>query len=350
MFLLTFFVTFKSEFILTRKNYIKIKFLLIFIIFISTPCDAIDWNGNNWALKCDFPGNDFKNELIKGEDCGKRCEDTLGCTHFAWNNYQSGTCWMKTGQISKDNAVPVNNPSSSCGIIEGFKWTMDRPNNLIFAVACDFYGNDLKRENSSPDQCGPKCKATSECTHFTWIGDFCYMKQGQASKQTLKNIDGQFSLCGFMLDQSSGKFPGGFFKYGVDFAGDSVSDDLYRKYDYLSMWINAPHSDNSKNTDWNPFWNGAMVEKAKRLGKMTLFYAYIIAFQARADIGLQDCDVNPSYSLCNKGANYIRQNRNRLVERYSHQAWNIANAWGDRNKEVIFLMEPDVKFYFLIKN
>jgi hypothetical protein len=46
--------------------------------------------------------------------------------------------------------------------------------------------------------------------------------------------------------------------------------------------------------------------------------------------------------LCNKGANYIRQNRAKLVQRYSHQATEIAKALGDKNKEVVFVMEPDV--------
>jgi hypothetical protein len=85
-----------------------------------------------------------------------------------------------------------------------------------------------------------------------------------------------------------------------------------------------------------------MVNRTLKLNKIPAFYAYIIAFQARADWGLQDCDVNLSYSLCNKGANYIRQNRAKLIERYTHQATSIANALGDRNREVLFFMEPDV--------
>jgi hypothetical protein len=84
-----------------------------------------------------------------------------------------------------------------------------------------------------------------------------------------------------------------------------------------------------------------MAKKVVSLGKTALFYGYVIAFQARADMGIQDCDVNPGYSLCNKGANYIRQNRQKLVDRYSHQAKSIAGALG-KDKEVLFVMEPDV--------
>jgi hypothetical protein len=137
-------------------------------------------------------------------------------------------------------------------------------------------------------------------------------------------------------------FPNGSFKYGIAFDGGSISDDTYKKYDYISMWINSPWSDNPKKTDWNPYWHGEMLKKTLAFGKMPLFYGYVIAFQARADSGIQDCDVNPGYSLCNKGANYIKQNRAKLVERYSHQAAEIAKGMGDKNKEVVFVMEPDV--------
>ena len=84
-----------------------------------------------------------------------------------------------------------------------------------------------------------------------------------------------------------------------------------------------------------------MAKKVVSLGKTALFYGYVIAFQARADMGLQDCDVNPGFSLCNKGANYIRQNRQKLVDRYAHQAQSIAGALG-KDKEVLFVMDPDV--------
>ncbi len=84
-----------------------------------------------------------------------------------------------------------------------------------------------------------------------------------------------------------------------------------------------------------------MAKKVVNLGKNTLFFAYIIAYQARADIGIQDCNVNASYSLCNKGANYIRLNRQKLVDRYYHRAQSIAGVLG-RDKDAVFVMEPDV--------
>lgn len=53
----------------------------IFVIVVAVSnVNAITWNGN-WALGCDFVGNDLSNALTKGEDCGGRCAATSGMPH-----------------------------------------------------------------------------------------------------------------------------------------------------------------------------------------------------------------------------------------------------------------------------
>ena len=74
-----------------------------------------------------------------------------------------------------------------------------------------------------------------------------------------------------------------------------------------------------------------MIQKCKQLNKIPVFYAYMIPFEARVKFGYQDCDVNLWNSVCIKGANFIRQNRNLLVNRYAHYAQQIALALGDKN-------------------
>ena len=88
-----------------------------------------------------------------------------------------------------------------------------------------------------------------------------------------------------------------------------------------------------------------MIDKCKQFAKTPVFYAYIIAFQARAMMGLQDCDVDPNNNLCKKGSQFIRDNRALLVSRYTHWAKSIANRLGNKNTECVFLIEPD--FWFL---
>lgn len=51
-------------------------FLVTLLIAISNS-HGISWNGN-WALGCDFRGNDLSNAKTKGEDCGGQCASTKG--------------------------------------------------------------------------------------------------------------------------------------------------------------------------------------------------------------------------------------------------------------------------------
>ena len=80
---------------------------------------AINWQPGDWALGCDFRGNDLTNALTKGEDCGGRCAATSGCTHFTWTTHLGGTCWMKQGAVSKSDAFETFDNTMTCGIVNG---------------------------------------------------------------------------------------------------------------------------------------------------------------------------------------------------------------------------------------
>ena len=81
---------------------------------------AIDWNGN-WAFACDFFNNNIGSVQISGEECGVACEQTPGCTHFTWNPYDGGICWLKGGSVTKDDAYYSDVPGIVCGVVEGNK-------------------------------------------------------------------------------------------------------------------------------------------------------------------------------------------------------------------------------------
>jgi hypothetical protein len=136
-------------------------------------------------------------------------------------------------------------------------------------------------------------------------------------------------------------FINGRFRYGAAF--DGAGRD-YSSFDYISIWLNTLENGNGK-TDFNPWWQGEMVRTAQRLNKIPVFYGYIIAFEARYRQGLQDCDVNPTFNLCHKGANFIRQNEDLLVSRYAHHAAEIAKILG-RDATAVFKMEPDFWQYY----
>ena len=82
-----------------------------------------------------------------------------------------------------------------------------------------------------------------------------------------------------------------------------------------------------------------MLIKTKSLNKIAVFYAYIIAFEGRNLAGLQDCDVGTP-SLCQYGAQFIKNNRARILERYNNHTANIASYLGS-TYTCIFLIEPD---------
>ena len=113
---------------------------LLLLVMVASSRAQIAWNGN-WAMGCDFKGNDLSNARVRGEDCSSKCQSTPGCTHFTWSNYNGGTCWMKKGAVSKSDAFASSNQGKVCGIVANssgqVKW------NGNWAYACAFKGRDL---------------------------------------------------------------------------------------------------------------------------------------------------------------------------------------------------------------
>jgi hypothetical protein len=107
-----------------KSSSLVIVCLLVSIVFVhyartSRAKREINWDGNNWAMGCDLPGNDITSFQIPREDCGEKCAQTSGCTHFAWNPWTGGTCWLKKGEATKENAVEQEDKTVMCGVIEG---------------------------------------------------------------------------------------------------------------------------------------------------------------------------------------------------------------------------------------
>ena len=71
-----------------------------------------------WEAKlgCDFFGNDFsKKSSSSVAVCGDTCVSLKKCTHFTFT--PDGTCWMKTGRVSTNQAVRSKDHHTVCGII-----------------------------------------------------------------------------------------------------------------------------------------------------------------------------------------------------------------------------------------
>ena len=66
-------------------------------------------------------------------------------------------------------------------------------------------------------------------------------------------------------------------------------------------------------------------------GKVPTLVSYIVAFTARRDQTLQDCNVSGSNNLCNHGATYIRAHlEDRIIPQYRKYAQGFASSWAPR--------------------
>lgn len=81
----------------------------------------IDWLNGDWAFACGFSGNDLSVAFVASGQCGSLCFKTSDCTHFTWTRNNNGTCQLKRGSVTKNDATPIADPSMICGIVAAHK-------------------------------------------------------------------------------------------------------------------------------------------------------------------------------------------------------------------------------------
>lgn len=128
------------------------------------------------------------------------------------------------------------------------------------------------------------------------------------------------------------------FNFGMAWQGPTYA--YPQEVHYITLWTGAEE-------DFNVYWDGAMLKAClpggKLAGRTPVYYSYIVAFTARRDQQLKDCDVGTP-NLCQKGANFIRQNKPRILGQCAKYASETAKIWGTTNP-IIWLMEPDYYQY-----
>jgi hypothetical protein len=139
-------------------------------------------------------------------------------------------------------------------------------------------------------------------------------------------------------------FTNGTFQLGISYDQTNKCTLNLNGYDYITIWLEALDQANTT-TDFDPWYQGAMVNCSIKNQKLPVFYAYIIATEAKHKIGLKDCNVDANWNLCKFGSQFIRDNRALLVDRYHHYASKIAAYLGSSAK-TIFLIEPDFWQYY----
>jgi hypothetical protein len=168
-------------------------------IDLSTPSKyeknkVVKWN-DNWALNCNFVGNDLTTIKCGGEQCGQFCDRHPTCTHWSWFQRDNGTCLLKKGSVSKRDAVyDPNEIDSSCGFssfymkryICGEEHDNIMKQNETFELCdlsqlkwlkgnlgygCDFPGvdNTISTMLTNTGRCLKSCDANINCTHYTYL-------------------------------------------------------------------------------------------------------------------------------------------------------------------------------------
>lgn len=128
------------------------------------------------------------------------------------------------------------------------------------------------------------------------------------------------------------------FSFGAGWNG--LDKNYPAAMDFVTIWAGADEA-------WNTYWIGDMLKACKPGGKLAgktpVYYSYIIAFTARRDMNLQDCNVGTP-NLCQKGANFIRMKKDRIMAQYAKYASETAKTWGT-TEPIVWLMEPDFYQY-----
>ena len=128
------------------------------------------------------------------------------------------------------------------------------------------------------------------------------------------------------------------FNYGQDWLGTehTYPDNL----NYIRTWLGTSNDlDNTQRSMFKSLKKGGILE-----GRTPMVIDYLIAFTARANADLQDCDVadseGRSTSLCTHGTQFIRENKQLLLDKHRRLAKQIANAWGT-SEPILWMTEPD---------
>ena len=106
----------------------RIYLLVIFISFIinlyfatkDSALSQFNWNLDNaqnlyWANDCDFSNNNLDKKNLSSDQCGNECRQNIDCTHFSTGYIDGQWCWLKYGNVIKENAISKR--GITCGIL-----------------------------------------------------------------------------------------------------------------------------------------------------------------------------------------------------------------------------------------
>jgi hypothetical protein len=271
----------------------------------------------------------------KGWTGGTTCATGSTCTYL--NDYYS-QCVVNP---APSGTVGLN---AQCGGI-GYSGLTKCAPGLTCQYINSYYFQCLASSNSSSPATtttttqktttrGATTKTTTSKTSAQPTSTTTSKKTSATTKATTGKTTTQVTTKTTTSSSQTSVFPNHQFRFG---RGYDANNKDYANYDYLPAWIGYQRQ----------FGAADMANACLTNKKTAVFYAYITAFAAR-DLGqLYDCNdpAHPTTNLCTDGSNFIRNNRQTLVNLYGSIASSIASILGS-NASPVFLIEPDFYQYY----
>ena len=181
----------------------------------TTFASNIKWNPSEsgnifWATNCDFQGKAAEKPRVTAKDCIKECEAEPECTHYTWAPPRGGMCWLKSGRVTRKDAIYRKAPGLQCGYVnvpetsETEVQSSERINwkGKNWSFGCDFYDSNVASSHTLSQDCEKTCEKTPECSHFTWVyegeGGTCGLKSGEVTRDDAFPIDNRNIICGII--------------------------------------------------------------------------------------------------------------------------------------------------------
>lgn len=174
---------------------------------------------------------------------------------------------------------------------------------------------DTQTEQYHCGGCGNVCALTATCS-----GGQC---QGGNSSTS--------NTCGSTMQLLGNPF-------GCEFAWGANDDAAIPSYvNFGTKWVGYEQNPSSQ-------CDGCGFLTSMPGGVVPLYIAYFIAYHANSEAGLGDCNTdNDGNNLCTGGAQWVRDNRSKILSMYTGYAQQSYNAYS--NNPVIWLVEPDLSQY-----
>ncbi|GLD98164.1 hypothetical protein PINS_up006861 [Pythium insidiosum] len=132
----------------------------------------------------DYSGADVgATKASQAESCFDLCRQQSGCKAFSWNDYNGGTCWLKS---AKGSATPrAGTRSGVVGDVDTPVTVKPPTTNEQIEEGVDYHGNDVGSASAAnAELCFGLCRQRSGCKAFSWNGyngGTCWLKSGKGA-------------------------------------------------------------------------------------------------------------------------------------------------------------------------